>query len=65
MVDINMSIFFSNLSVTTPPNSYKLVNTCSPEDILHQRLIQRESLWIQQLETLVPNGLNQYLSKLK
>ena len=43
----------------------KLVNTSSSKDILRERLIQRENFWIQKLKTLVPNGLNQGLSKLK
>ena len=41
----------------------KLVNNSSSKDILRERLIQRESFWIQKLKTLVPYGLNQELTK--
>ena len=40
----------------------KLTNTTKSEDTLRQRLIERENFWIQKLETLHPEGLNQVLS---
>ena len=40
----------------------KLTDTTKSKDILRQRLIERENLWIQMLETLHPKGLNQDLS---
>ena len=41
----------------------KLTNTKKPKGILRQRLIQRENFWIQTLDTIYPEGLNQKLSK--
>ena len=41
----------------------ELVNTSSSKDILRERLIQQENLWIQKLKTLPPYGLNQERSK--
>ena len=43
----------------------KLANTSISKDIFHESLIQRKNFWIQKLNTLVPYGLNQELSKLK
>ena len=40
----------------------ELRNTTKSNDILHQRLIERENFWIQTLETLHPKGLNRKLS---
>ena len=39
----------------------QLTNTIESKDILCQRLIERENVWIQKLETLHPKGLNQEL----
>ena len=41
----------------------KLTNTKKPKEILRQRLIERENLWIQTLDTIYPKGPNQELSK--
>ena len=40
----------------------QFTNTIKSKDILRQRLIERENFWIQKLETLPPQGLNQELS---
>ena len=40
----------------------KLTNTTKSKYILHQRLIERENIWIQTLETLHPKGLHQELT---
>ena len=39
----------------------QLTNTIESKDILCQRLIERENVWIQKLETLHPKSLNQEL----
>ena len=40
----------------------KLTNNTKSKDILRQRLIERENLWIQMLEMLHATGLNQKLT---
>ena len=37
----------------------RLTNTNLDKETLRERLIQRENVWIQKLETLYPKGLNQ------
>ena len=41
----------------------KLVRFNSTEDVLRERLIQREQFWIKELKTLVSLGMNQGLSE--
>ena len=41
----------------------KLTNTKKPKEILRQRLIQRENFWIQILDIIYQEVLNQELSK--
>ena len=41
----------------------KLTNTSKSMEILTQRLIERENLWILKLDTLYPKGLNMELTK--
>ena len=40
----------------------RFTKTNLAKEILRERLIQRESLWLQKLETLYPKGLNQELN---
>ena len=40
----------------------KLTNTNLEKEVLSERIIQRENFWIQKLETLYPEGLNQELN---
>ena len=40
----------------------KLTNSNLEKEVLSERIIQRENFWIQKLETLYPEGLNQELN---